>query len=1443
NPNYTQEATATATLTINKRPVTFTGETNTKVYTGSDIELTGVSDNYSEDDKTGLVSGHTSNVAYSAKGKEVSATAYPGTITDKTDVVIMNGAADVTDNYDITVDPGSLTIIQSDAEWTIGLEDSEFTYDTGAHHITSTPESHAASGTTTYEYSFNENSGYVSDLTSLEKTDVEEYTVYVRAKNPNYSTTAKTTAKLKIKQKDVKVTITGHTVTQTYNNTTYTAEGYDFNADYNKYQQGYVNFSATASVSRKYAGKAMMGLADTQFTNTNANYNVTFEVIDGYVEINPVQDKVTVTIIGDTVSKTYDGTTYTANGYAFSSDNSLYQEIYVDFNGSATVSGKDVNKSMMNLDATQFANNSDNFADVEFVVTDGYVEITKRKVTITVTNSNKTFGEVDPAFEGQISNLVKGESIVGLTYVRTNTGIEVVGEYTNVLSATYGDNPNYDIEVIPANFEIVQAGSLRVNGTNYYSTYDGNVHGTPAIVNVTEGTTITYSIDGGKSWSDTVPTIKDVGVVNVTVKATHHDYAEHTNTYKLEVIPLPIVVDISGTTDSREYDGELHEVNGYTWLASNDLDLYKENDFEFNGSAHASQKDKGKTFMNLDKDDFTNKNGNFDVTFNIASDGYQEIKAKTGVVVTITGHTQENTYDSYNHEITGYDFEPNTTLYTTNDYNFSGVAKAERKDFGQTQMNLSAAQFTNTSDNFENVAFNVTDGYQKINKVTDKVTVTITGHTTSKTYDGTTYMASGYDFEANNALYKENDVVFVGSAYAAQKGVETAYMGLSSGQFSNKSANFAEVEFVVTDGYVEITKRPVIITVANNTKVFGTTDPVITGDVTNLVDGDPIVNLAYVRENTDEVVGIYEKVLSATYDEHPNYAISVIKGKFEITKANTLTVSGTNYSQAYDGSEHGLAAKANVEEGTTYKYSIDNGTSWVSEVPTIKDVGKLEVKVIAEHHDYESAENNYTLEVLPKAVKVTVKDATKVYGDEDPEKFESEVDGLIGEDEVTYTIKRGNGEKVDDYPITATGDEFQGNYQVSYEDGEFKITPRVIEFEWDEVDYTYDGTEKEVTATISNLVSWNGVEDDVTVDTYDENKVTDAGEYIAKVVAITGKDSDNYKLDKVTYEWMIKRAKPVIKAKDNIFDYDGKPHTAEAELTLGDGVLKSENATQTNSGTYPVTFSVDQTKNFEALKVDAKLTILPRKVEDGGIEITDFEDIVIDGGEVVFPEVIVRDTKTNEVLVRDKDYRATFDNDRTPGEHELVVDFMGNYGGKFRKKYRILPANVDPVVEEAVIEEYPSIKQEVDVLEETIDEEEKVETGIWVEEKVSEIVEAIPVEIYSDDPGDTWAIIDLLIMVVMASLTIMLVLSDDKSQEEDEEKKKRIEYYRKAMKAASVIITLLAIITFYFTEDMSNTATLIGVYTIYYVLAFIAQIFINIFGVNREDDGSNHHFA
>ncbi len=121
-----------------------------------------------------------------------------------------------------------------------------------------------------------------------------------------------------------------------------------------------------------------------------------------------------------------------------------------------------------------------------------------------------------------------------------------------------------------------------------------------------------------------------------------------------------------------------------------------------------------------------------------------------------------------------------------------------------------------------------------------------------------------------------------------------------------------------------------------------------------------------------------------------------------------MTVTGYDYEGVYDAAEHGSAATASVTDGTTIEYSVDGGKSWSETVPTIKDVGTIEVQVRATNKNYVTATNSYTLKVTPKAVTVTADNKSKTYGDEDPE-LTATVDGTLNDDKVVYTLSREEG--------------------------------------------------------------------------------------------------------------------------------------------------------------------------------------------------------------------------------------------------------------------------------------------------------------------------------------------------------------------------------------------------------------------------------------------------
>jgi hypothetical protein len=160
--------------------------------------------------------------------------------------------------------------------------------------------------------------------------------------------------------------------------------------------------------------------------------------------------------------------------------------------------------------------------------------------------------------------------------------------------------------------------------------------------------------------------------------------------------------------------------------------LYTEDDIDFTGNDSVGGTDVGSYDMELDPEDFTNENPNFDVTFEIV-DGELEI-VKKAVKVTVTENSATKVYNGFEQSVTGYSWSDNCDLYTEAMATFSGEAIAKGIEIGNYDMNVLATDFANTNSNFT-VTFEVVDGQLTITPLETEVIVTITEHSGNADYD------------------------------------------------------------------------------------------------------------------------------------------------------------------------------------------------------------------------------------------------------------------------------------------------------------------------------------------------------------------------------------------------------------------------------------------------------------------------------------------------------------------------------------------------------------------------------------------------------------------------------------------------------------------------------------------------------------------------------------
>ena len=120
---------------------------------------------------------------------------------------------------------------------------------------------------------------------------------------PRYYQYTLTPGRLVILPKKITASITGKAVTRTYNGIENAAIGYTVEVSDENYLKYNIRFSGERTVRRKDAGISYMGLRAEQFSNISRNYEVSFEITDGYIKVEPRAMKV----ITGSKTKTYDG--------------------------------------------------------------------------------------------------------------------------------------------------------------------------------------------------------------------------------------------------------------------------------------------------------------------------------------------------------------------------------------------------------------------------------------------------------------------------------------------------------------------------------------------------------------------------------------------------------------------------------------------------------------------------------------------------------------------------------------------------------------------------------------------------------------------------------------------------------------------------------------------------------------------------------------------------------------------------------------------------------------------------------------------------------------------------------------------------------------------------------------------------------------------------------
>ena len=727
------------------------------------------------------------------------------------------------------------------------------------------------------------------------------------------------------------------------------------------------------------------------------NYNVT--KVEGILKVNPVSDKVVVTITGDHAEGAYNGKPLTATGYTFASSNALYTSAKVAFSGESSVSRTDAGTTVMDLQGKFTNADAVNFPNVSFEITNGSVIVSKAKVMLQSANltkeydgtalTNKNGGEEQTPLDVE-SGWAEGE---GATYTFTGSQT-LVGGSPNAFNYTPKENTkadNYDINVI--------FGQLTV--TNRQAQYQVTVEANSSIGNTYDG--VEHAATGLKTSEFTV------GGQKYTVEGlkTSDPKAVNAGEYANTISGTPVVKDASGNDVSSQFAVTL--VPGKLKIAKRSVTLTSASESRvYTGEALTNHgvtvggdgfvagqgavysvtgtiTDAGKVANTITYE--PNSNTNFDNYTITKKEGTLEVTPVADkVTVTITGNSATLPYNGSEQSVTGYSFATSDDRYREANVKFQGEAVAKGTNAGTYGMNLASEQFSNISGNFTNVEFVVVDGSLKITGGDiDAEKVVWDVHDVQKVYDGTplsAYVASATD-KFGNALKVEYSTD--GKQWTDDPSTITlTHFGAQPVMLRATSANYAAGQYAENGEWVAITSRPVKLTSGGGNKKYDgeplTNDSVTVetkGEGTGFVDGEG-ATIKVTGSQTD--AGESDNTFEYTFNEGTNasdYWVTTEFGKLVVTASDSevvATITGHNKSVEYNGSEQSVEGYDFEPSNSLYK----NGDFAFSGTAVAKgtNAGTYHMNLASEQ--FSNTSNNFskvtfvvtdgTLTITPKSI-------------------------------------------------------------------------------------------------------------------------------------------------------------------------------------------------------------------------------------------------------------------------------------------------------------------------------------------------------------------------------------------------------------------------------------------------------------------------------------------
>ena len=436
--------------------------------------------------------------------------------------------------------------------------------------------------------------------------------------------------------------------------------------------------------------------------------------------------------------------------------------------------------------------------------------------------------------------------------------------------------------------------------------------------------------------------------------------------------------------------------------------------------------------------------------------------------------------------------------------------------------------------------------------------------------------------------------------------------GENVGEYKITVEYTANANYTVTtvDGTFTITPKAITITAADATKVFGDADPALTTDCTVAE-----LNAKAVRE-AGENVGEYK--ITVEYTANANYTVTTVDGTFTITP-KAITITANDATKVFGEVDPALTTDCTVAE-LNAKAVREAG----------ENVGTYAIKVeYTENANYTVTTVDGEFTITPKAVTITAADATKVFGENDPELT---TDCTIAE--LNAKAVREAGENVGTYAIKVEFTE-NANYTVTTVDGTFTITPKAVTITAADATKVFGEADPALTT-------------DCTIAELNAKAVREAGENVGEYkITVEYTENANYTVTTVDGKFTITPKAVTITAADATKVFGEADPALTTDCTIAELNAKAVREAGENVGEYKITVEYTENPNYTVTTVDGTFTITPKAIT---ITAADATKVFGDADPAL----------TTDCEIAELNAKAVREAGENVGEYKITVEYTAN---------------------------------------------------------------------------------------------------------------------------------------------------------------------------------------